>query len=88
LVSTKMAMNYAKKLNDNERIFLICDQCLWNVTCLNILHLHEILATNDLCPVCNQAQLSSFPVKPDDSFKYAYSKKGGFQLTLGKKNIT
>jgi hypothetical protein len=49
----------------NERIFLLCDQCLWTVTCLNkkyLEELSEISETEYTCPVCHQDQLSSFPV--------------------------
>lgn len=67
----------------NERIFLLCDQCLWTVTCLSKNYLQETLAKNNKCPRCNQDQLSSFPVMPNDSFTYSYSKKRGVELNFG-----
>lgn len=67
----------------DERIFLLCDQCFWTVTCLSKNYLQEILAKNNKCPRCNQDQLSSFPVMPNDSFTYSYSKKRGFELNFG-----
>jgi len=75
-LATKTVMGYAKNLKDNEKIFLICDHCLWNVTFLNKLYLQEILGTKNLCPVCNQEKLSSFPVKPDHSFRFTDPNKG------------
>ena len=73
---TKAVMDYTKNLRDDEKIFLICDQCLWNVTCVNKLYLHKIIGTSYLCPVCNQDKLSSFPVKPDHSFRFTNPNKG------------
>jgi hypothetical protein len=66
---TERAVNDAKNLTINERRFLICNQCLWTVTCLNKTYLQERFGrTNNLCPICSQDGLSSFPITPDDSF--------------------
>ena len=69
----------------NERILLLCDQCLWTVTCLNkkyLEELSEISETEYNCPVCNQEQLSSFAVSANDSYRYNYSKNRGLELTF------
>ena len=76
-------MNEFKNFKMNERIFLLCDQCFWTVTCLNKNYLKQTLAKNNRCPRCNQDQLSSFPVMPNDSFTYSYSKKRGIELNFG-----
>ncbi|MFZ0628442.1 MAG: hypothetical protein WCF21_05870 [Nitrososphaeraceae archaeon] len=76
-------MSDSKNPKINERIFLLCDQCLWTVTCLSKNYLEETLARNNKCPRCNQDQLSSFPVMPNDSFTYSYSKKRGIELNFG-----
>lgn len=71
-----------------ERIFLLCDQCLWTVTCLNKKYLEELLDISDTeysCPSCMQ-DLSSFPVTHNDSSRYSYSKNRGLELTFGIKN--
>ena len=87
MVSTKIVtsevLNENKNDNENEGIFLICHQCLWNVTFLNKLCRQKVLGTSNLCPNCNQDQLSSFPVMPNDSFTYSYSKKRGIELNFG-----
>jgi hypothetical protein len=83
---TERVMNDPKYLKINERIFLICNQCLWTVTCINKTYLQETFGTNNLCPICSQGRLSSFPITPDDSFTYTYSKKRALNLTLGIKN--
>ncbi len=75
---TERVVKDAKNLAINERIFLICNQCLWTVTCLNKTYLQETVGTNNLCPICSQDRLSSFPITPDDSFTYTYSKKEDF----------
>lgn len=79
----KITMDESKNLKVNERIFLLCDQCFWTVTCLNKNHLQETVSKNNTCPRCNQDQLSSFPVMPNDSFTYSYSKKRGIELNFG-----
>ncbi|HKX21424.1 MAG TPA: hypothetical protein VJM74_07110 [Nitrososphaeraceae archaeon] len=75
-MDSNTVIDHVKNFKDNDNIFLICDQCLWNVTCLNKLYLHDIVGTNSICPVCKQNQLSSFPVTPDVSFKFTYPKDG------------
>lgn len=76
-----MLMEEHKNSNHDDRIFLICDQCLWNVTCLNTFAMRGILGTNNLCPACNQEQLSSFPVKTEDSIGHNQSKKARLLFT-------
>ena len=69
----------------NERIFLLCDQCLWTVTCLTkkyLEELSEISETEYTCPICNQEPLSSFPVSANDSYTYRYSKNRGLKVAL------
>lgn len=80
--NTKIMSN-SKNPKINERIFLLCDKCFWTVTCLSKNYLEETLARNNKCPRCNQDQLSSFPVMPNDSFTYSYSKKRGIELNFG-----
>jgi hypothetical protein len=71
-----------------EKIFLLCDQRLWTVTCINKKYLEELLDsdTEYSCPSCRQDQLTSFPVTDNDSFGYSYSKNRGLELTFGIKN--
>jgi hypothetical protein len=70
LVSTKIVtsevLNENENENENERIVLICHQRLWNVTFLKMLCRQKVLGISNLCPNCNQDQLSSFPLKTDD----------------------
>lgn len=80
-------MSESKNPKINERIFLLCDQCFWTVTCLDKTYLDKILAKNNRCPRCNQDQLSSFPVMPNDVFTYSYSKKRGVELSFGIRKI-
>jgi hypothetical protein len=72
----------------NERIFLLCDRCLWTVTCLTKKYLDElteISETEYTCPICNQHPLSSFPISPNDSYTYSYSKNRGLEVALRSK---
>lgn len=72
-----------------ERIFLLCDECFWTVTCLNKRYLEElndISETEYSCPSCRQEELSSFPITQNDSFRYNYSKNKGIEITFGPNN--
>ena len=73
-----MMLNNTQNQEYDERIFLICDECLWNATCLNKSWLQKILGTNYLCPVCNQDQLSSFPLKRYDRLKVTDSDSNNY----------
>jgi len=67
-----------KSPKSNEKIFLICDQCMWTVTCLNKKYLEELSDISDTefsCPTCKKDELSSFPITNNDSFRYDYSKR-------------
>jgi len=73
----------------NERIFLLCDKCLWTSTCINKRYLEELseISESELsCPICNQDNLSSFPIAPNDSFTYSFSEGNGLELSFGFKN--
>lgn len=66
-----------------ERIFLICDQRMWTVTCLNKKYLEQlsyISETEYNCPTCKQQELSSFPIINNESFRYHYSEKNGLEI--------
>ncbi len=71
-----------------ERIFLLCDQCLWTATCLNKKYLEELSEISEeyySCPICKQDELSSFPISPNDSFRYNYSDSRGIEIKFGMK---
>ena len=69
MVETEPLMNtLSHKIG--ERIFLLCDQCLWAVTCINKKYLEELSEISEVeysCPICNQDQLSSFPITSNDN---------------------
>jgi hypothetical protein len=75
-----------KSLKANEKIFLICDQCLWTATCINKIYLEELSDISDTeysCPSCRQDELTSFPITENDSFRYEFSKGKGLEITFG-----
>ena len=74
MASTKIVINKVKNLRGNEGIFLICDKCLWNATCLNASYRQKIMENSNFCPVCNQDQLSSFTLKVGDFINTAISR--------------
>jgi len=84
MVGTEPLMNtISHKIG--ERIFLLCDQCLWAVTCINKKYLEELSEISDVeysCPICKQDQLSSFPITSKNTFRYRYSKNKGLEITF------
>ena len=73
-----------------ERIFLLCDQCLWSVTCLNKRYLEDlsdISETEYSCPSCKRDELSSFPITRNDSFTYNYIENRGLEIVLGEQSV-
>jgi hypothetical protein len=79
-------MQTIENAKTKERIFLLCDQCLWAVTCLDKKYLEELCDISDTefaCPSCKRDQLSSFPLTANDSFRYNYSDKKGIEITFG-----
>ncbi len=69
----------------DEKIFLLCDRCLWAVTCINKRYLGELSEISEVeysCPICKQDQLSSFPITSKNTFRYSYSKSKGLEITF------
>ncbi len=80
-----VVMDDIKHPKINERIFLVCDECLWTVTCLNRIYLQETFGTNNRCPVCKQDRLSSFPITRNDSFSSSFPNRRDLELAFGIK---
>ena len=88
-IAERTTNNNSAKMN--ERIFLVCDRCLWTVTCLNKKYLDELSEISEVelsCPSCKDDQLSSFPVMQNDSFTYTYSKIKGLKIRFGVKQVS
>ena len=82
-------MHTIENTKTKERIFLLCDQCLWTVTCLDKKYLDELSDISDTeysCPSCKQDPLSSFPITSNDSFTYSHSKARGLEIIFAIKN--
>ncbi|MDQ3888890.1 MAG: hypothetical protein M3251_06420 [Thermoproteota archaeon] len=60
-------------------IFVLCDTCYWCATFL------DKTRVKDRCPMCSAAQLSSFPIMPDESFIFSYDTKRGVELDFGRR---
>jgi len=75
LASTKIVISKVKNLSENGGIFLICGKYLWSATYLNALYRQKAIENSNSCPVCNQDQLSSFPLKASDFINTIVSKK-------------
>ena len=69
-----------KNPKSKERIFFLCEDCMWSVTCLDKPPLFEVIGEDGICPMCHQDQLSSFPLITNDSFTYRYSEKNGIEV--------
>jgi len=64
------------KAKEKEAIFVLCDTCYWSATYFTKL----MLPAEDGCPHCQNTELSSFPILPNQSFTSNYSEKIGIKL--------
>jgi hypothetical protein len=71
---------YIKREKENpkkrETIFILCDTCYWCATYFGKF----MLPAENRCPNCQDIELSSFPVLPDESFSFDHNKKSGVEL--------
>jgi hypothetical protein len=79
-------INYKENPKSKEKIFFLCEECMWGVTSLDKSRLFEIIGKDSTCPVCHQDQLSSFPLMMNDSFTYRYSEKRGIEVKFSIKS--
>lgn len=82
-MTTNVELKYEGNPKSKERIFFLCEECLWSMTSLDKSHLGEIIGKESTCPVCFQDELSSFPLMLNDSFTYGYSEKRGIEVKFG-----
>lgn len=79
-MSTHPEINSKENPKIKERIFILCEDCMWSVTSFDKSRLFKVIGEDGLCPMCCQDQLSSFPLMSDDSFTYRYSEKKGIEV--------
>ena len=60
-------------------IFMLCETCYW---CATYLDKTRVIVK---CPVCSASVLSSFPIRPDESFVFSYDAKRGVELDFGRR---
>jgi hypothetical protein len=80
---TTTAELYEGNPKSKERIFFLCEECLWSMTSLDKSHLEDVIGKESTCPVCCQDELSSFPLMLNDSFTYGYSEARGIEVNFG-----
>jgi hypothetical protein len=85
-MSSSVELKYEGNPKNKQRIFFLCEECLWSMTSLNKFHLEDIIGKEGTCPMCFQEQLSSFPLVLNDSFTYGYSEKRGIEVKFGLGN--
>jgi hypothetical protein len=86
IMTASVELRYEGSTKSKERIFFLCEECLWSMTSLDKSHLEEIIGKESTCPRCFQDQLSSFPLVLNDSFTYGYSEKRGIEVKFGIAN--
>lgn len=82
-MTASVELKYEDNPKSKERIFFLCEECLWSMTSLNKSHLEEIIGKESTCPMCSQDQLSSFPLMLNDFFTYDYSEQRGIEVKFG-----
>jgi len=60
-------------MKQKETIFVLCDTCRWSATFFTKL----MLPAENRCPQCQNTELSSFPILPNESFIWSHSEKRG-----------
>jgi len=60
-------------MKQKETIFVLCDTCYWSATFFTKL----MLPAENRCPQCQNTELSSFPILPNESFIWNHSEKRG-----------
>ena len=86
-MSTNAEIDYKKNPKSKERIFFLCEDCMWSVTSLDKFRIFEVIGEEGICPVCYQDQLSSFPLMLNDSFTYRYSEKTGIEVKFSNRRL-
>jgi len=86
-MTTSVELKYDKNHKSKERIFFLCEECLWSMTSLDKSHSVQIIGKGGTCPLCFQDELSSFPLRLNDSFIYSHSDEREIEIMfgLGKK---
>ena len=85
-MTASIELKYNENPKSKERIFFLCEECLWSMTSLDKSHLEEIIGEESMCPLCFQDQLSSFPLMFNDSFTYSYTNERGIEVKFSLGN--
>ena len=83
-MTAEVQLNYKDIPKSKERIFFLCEDCLWSMTLLDKSHIEEIIGPDSTCPRCRQDDLSSFPLVLNESFTYDYSEEKGIDIKFGR----
>jgi len=86
-MSPNAEIDYKKNPKSKERIFFLCEDCMWSVTCFDKRRLFEVIGEEGICPMCHQDQLSSFPLMLNDSITYRYSEKIGIEVKFSNRTL-
>jgi hypothetical protein len=73
-MTTSVELKYDENHISKERIFFLCEECLWSMTSLDKSHSVQIIGKEGTCPL--QYQLSSFPLRLNDSLFTATLMRG------------
>ena len=68
-----------------ERIFILCEDCMWSVTSLDKSRLFELVGVDGNCPLCHQDELSSFPLLSNEPLGYHYLEKNGIEVQFSNR---
>jgi hypothetical protein len=75
-----MSTSKSNKYGLAESIFVLCETCHWCATCFDISK-----ANNEKCIICGSNAISTFPILPNEEFKFNYDEKHGVELEFGLK---
>jgi hypothetical protein len=72
--SNRKRQDYPNK--KEKPIFILCDTCYWSATYFT----QFMLPAEGRCPICQNTELSSFPILPNESFISNYTESEGLEL--------
>jgi hypothetical protein len=74
-------MNMDEQANANYRCFLLCEECYWCASAVNLRASNRIIK----CPVCNYAYVKLMPIFDNETNRIDYSEKSRFTTEFAIK---
>jgi hypothetical protein len=74
-------MNTDEQANTNYRCFLLCKECYWCASAVNLRVTNRIIK----CPICNYTYIKLMPIFDNETNRIDYSEKSRFTTDIAIK---